>query len=83
MKRFLIVDDYKHYISWTQNPGNICPLDNEEYIPKSAWLLDYAWFNTVDTEINEWLTKYRCIMPGMIIKFPDEETMTLFLLTWQ
>jgi hypothetical protein len=75
MKRFLIVDDYKHY-----------GLDNEEYIPKSAWLLDYAWFNAVDTEINEWLTKYGCIiciMPGMIIKFPDKETMTLFLLKWQ
>ena len=71
MKRFLIVEDYKHY-----------GLDNEEYIPKSAWLLDYEWFNTVDTEVNEWLKNHNCAMPGMIVKFPDEETMTLFLLTW-
>ena len=70
-KRFLIVDDYKHY-----------QLGDGEHILKSVWVLDYEWFYTVDKEINEWLTEYKCVMPGMIIKFPDEQTMTMFLLRW-
>jgi len=72
LKRFLVIDDY----------SVIHHLDNETFIPKCVWVLDYEWFNTVDKEITEWLNQHKCIMPGMLVKFPDEQTMSMFLLRW-
>jgi len=72
MRKFLIIDNYQHY-----------EVNNNEYIPTSVWVTDFEWYNTVDTEITEWLLKNKCIMPSMIIKFPSEEALTLFLLRWQ
>jgi len=72
MRKFLIINNYQHY-----------EVNNNEYIPTSVWVTDFEWYNTVDTEITEWLLKNGCIMPGLVIKFPSEEVLTLFLLRWQ
>jgi hypothetical protein len=71
VEKFIVVDDYNDY-----------GLKNQ-HIPRCVWVTNYTWYNENEYEIDRWLLKHGCIMPGMIIKFPSEEALTLFLLRWQ
>lgn len=70
-QKFLIVDDWNDY-----GQKNL-------HVPRCVWVTNYTWYNENEYEIDRWLLKHGCIMPGMIIKFPSEEALTLFLLRWQ
>ena len=70
MKRFIITEDVLEYAL----------ADN--YIKDSVWLTDYHWYHDNALEFEAWLRAHGCVMPGMIIKFPDLETLSLFMLKW-
>ena len=55
----------------------------EKYIPQCVLVTSYTWYSENFNDIEAWLKKYRCLMPGMIIKFPSKGVLTLFLLKWQ
>jgi len=71
VEKFIVVDDYNDY-----GQKNL-------HIPRCVWVTNYTWYNEIEHEIAAWLQTHKCIMPGMIIKFPSEEALTLFLLRWQ
>jgi len=70
-QKFIVVDDYNDY-----------GLKNQ-HIPRCVWVTNYTWYNENDDEISAWVDAHECVMPGMIIKFPSDEALTLFLLRWQ
>ena len=70
-KKFIVADDYNNY-----------GLKNL-HIPRCVWVTSWTWYKKNEHEIDTWLDAHGCDMPGMIIKFPSEEALTLFLLRWQ
>jgi hypothetical protein len=73
MKRFLIIQDAM------VNNG----VDAEQYHEDVVWVTDYRWWHQVQTEFGAWLAEHDCKMQGLVVKFPREETLSLFLLRWQ
>ena len=71
VQNFIVVDNYDDYGL------------KDRYIPRCVWVTNYTWYAEIELEIDAWLRTHKCAMPGMIIKFPSEETLTLFLLRWQ
>jgi len=71
VEKFIVVDDYNDY-----GQKNL-------YVPKCVWVTNYIWYNENEHEIGAWVKTHKCFMPGMIIKFPSEEALTLFVLRWQ
>lgn len=71
VEKFIVVDDYNDY-----GQKNL-------YVPQCVWVTNYTWYNENDHKISAWLDAHECVMPSMIIKFPSEEALTLFLLRWQ
>ena len=70
-RRFVVTEDVLEYAL------------ADKYIKKCLMLTDYHWYCDNEKPFEDWLRIHGCAMPGMIIKFPDEQTMTLFLLRWE
>ena len=77
-KKFIVVDDWNDYgYDWNDYGSK------NRYIPRCVWVTNYTWYAENELKFDAWLRTHKCAMPGMIIKFPSEETLTLFLLRWQ
>jgi hypothetical protein len=48
----------------------------------SALIADYMFYTVNADEIDQWLEDRGCERTGMVIKFKDEKTKTMFIMRW-
>jgi hypothetical protein len=68
------------FASWKNN--KFVSIDHSLFGRWSIILTDFNYWTEHTDELVEWCTVYGADTSGMVIEFPDEQTMTLFVLRW-
>lgn len=78
----MIYDDEEDDIfeSWKNN--KFVTIDHSLFGRWTIILTDFGYWTENLDELVEWCERYGATTTGMIIEFPDEQTMMLFVLRW-
>jgi hypothetical protein len=48
-----------------------------------VFLTDVHYWAEREQELKKWCLKHDCVFAGMTVAFPDQQTLTTFVLRWQ
>lgn len=50
--------------------------------PLSVILSDYVYWTEHEQELEDFCTQYNCVQQGLLVEFPTEHALTLFMLRY-